>query len=180
MWWMIEFYLWHKSLYNREKRQYKQLGNNCWFLAQVPLALFLYFHDPSFLHCFILGKIDVLSRWSEIYHKSTLLHKLPCSLSSLLPSYLGFWAVPYLDITLSLEMPHLFIILSLQGTDSFSLFKFDLLTFPLPCNLEIIWGVLSMKDTRCQIIILCYSLWCQWLVRKLYLTYHYFCWSFAC
>lgn len=131
-------------------------------------------------YCFILGKNTLLSRWSELFSpKSSLLHKLLCSLSSLFPSYLGFGAVPYLDVTLSLVMPHLFIILFLQGTDSFSLFKYDLLTFPLPCNLEIVWVVLSMKDTECQIITPYYSLRCQRPVRKLYLTCHYFCWPFC-
>lgn len=77
-------------------------------------------------------------------------------------------------------MPHLFIILSLQGTDSFSLFKFDLLTSLLACNLENVWVVLSMKDTGCQIITLYYRLRCQQPVRKLHLTCHYFCWPFAC
>lgn len=77
-------------------------------------------------------------------------------------------------------MPHLFIILSLQGTDSFSLFKFDLLTSPLACNLEIVWVVHSMKDTGCHIITLYYRLRCQQPARKLHLTCHYFCWPFAC
>lgn len=71
-------------------------------------------------------------------------------------------------------MPSLFIILFLQGTDSFSLFKFDLLTFPLPCNLAIVWVALSMKDMRCQVITLYYSLRCQRPVGKLHLTRHYF------
>lgn len=149
----------------------------------LPEFLWLLFCGSVILgssYCFILGKTSLFSRWSEIYPKSSLLHKLLCSLSSLFPSYLGFWAVPYLDITLLLVMPHLFIILSLQGTDSFSLFKFDLITFPLLCNLEIVWVVLSMKDTGCQIITLYYSLRCQRLARKLHLTCHYFCWLFAC
>lgn len=83
-------------------------------------------------------------------------------------------------IELPLVMPRLFIILSLQGTDSFSVFKIDLLTFPLHHNLEIVWVVLSMKVMGCQIITLYYSLPCQRLVRKLHLTCHYFCWLFAC
>lgn len=158
----MKLYLRYKSLWNRKRKQYKK--NECsiyWFSARVPLALVLWSVILSYSYCFILGKTSLLSRWSEIYPKSSLLHKLLCSLSSLFPSYLGFWAVPYLDISLLLVMPHLFIILSLQGTDSFSLFKFDLLTFPLLSHLEIVWVVLSMKDTGCQIITLYYSLRCQ-------------------
>lgn len=151
------------------------------FLTQVPLTRPLWIRDPlSLILLYFWGKKCFTFQGVRDPSSILFLHILLCSLSSLFPSYLGFWGVPYLDIALSLVMPHLFIILSLQGTDSFSLFKFDLLTFPLHRNLEIVRVVLSMKDTGCQIITLYYSLRCQRLVRKLHLTCHYFCWPFAC
>ena len=79
----------------------KNVCNIYWFLAQVPWALALWFCDPLFLRpLYFWGKkYGLLSRWSEISPKSSFLHKLLSSLSSLFPSYLDFWATPYLDIT---------------------------------------------------------------------------------
>lgn len=153
------------------------------FSACVVSALVLWPLWLSFSHiALFLDKGSWLSRWSALFYPESLsyINSSAVSACSLFSSYLGFWCLPYLDVILSLVMPRLFIILFLQGTDSFSLFKFDLLTFPLPCNLAIVWVVLSMKDMRCQVITLYYSLRCQRPVGKLHLTCHYFCQAFAC
>lgn len=146
-----------------------------------PKFLELLFCDPLFLRLLYFGgkKYSLLSRWSEISPKSSFLHKLLSSLSSLFPSYLDFWATPYLERTPIGDATSIYNSLPPRHWLIFC-FKIDLLTFPLHHNLEIVWVVLSMKVMGCQIITLYYSLPCQRLVRKLHLTCHYFCWLFAC
>lgn len=121
-------------------------ANIYWFLAQVPWALALWFCDPLFLRqLYFWGKNTVAFQVVE----RSLLNLLSYINSSALfppfspPTWIS-WATPYLDIT-PLVMPRLFIILSLQGTDSFSLFKIDLLTFPLHVTWKSVWVVLKYE-----------------------------------